>query len=131
MLTAAHYGYHVIEGVLYFESAKVPDRHRLVVPTHLRQCIVDEHHDPIFVGHFSVKKLLGKMKRLYYWQGMKEDVYQKCSSCVVCVSVQGQERKVKPPLKSIQVGSSFECISMDFKQMDVSHSGNRYALVFA
>lgn len=49
---------------------------------------------------------------------------------MVCASVQGQERKVRPPLKSIPVGGPFECISMDFKQMDVSHSGNRYALVF-
>lgn len=61
---------------------------------------------------------------------MRRDVHQKCSSCVVCASVQGQERKVRPPLKSIPVGGPFECISMDFKQMDVSHSGNRYALVF-
>lgn len=29
-------------------------------------------------------------------------------------SVQGQERRVKPPLKSIWVGSPFECIGMDF-----------------
>ena len=76
-----------------------------------------------------MKKLLGKLKRAYYWKGMKQDVYQKCLSCVVCASVQGQERKIKPPLKSIQVGGPFECIGMDFKQMDVSHSGNRYALV--
>ena len=33
-----------------------------------------------------------------------------------CASVQGQERKVKPPLKSIQVGGPFECIGMDFKE---------------
>ena len=129
VLSAAQHSYYIVDGVLYFESAEVPDRRRLVVPTHLRQCIVDENHDPIFAGHFSVKKLLGKLKRAYYWKGMKQDVYQKCLSCVVCASVQGQERKTKPPLKSIQVGGPFECIGMDFKQMDVSHSGNRYALV--
>ena len=130
VLISAQQGYYIVDGVLYFEATEVPDRRRLVVPTHLRQRIVDEHHDPVFAGHFSAKKLLGKLKRLYYWQGMRQDVYQKCSSCVVCASVQGQERRVRPPLKSIQVGGPFECIGMDFKQMDVSHSGNRYALVF-
>ena len=39
------------------------------------------------------------------------------------------EIEVRPPLKSIQVGSLFEHVGMDFKQMDISHSGNRYALV--
>ena len=129
MLSTAQHGYYVVDSVLYFESAEVPDRRRLVVPAHLRQRIVDENHDPIFAGHFSVKKLLGKLKRVYYWQGMKQDVYQKCLSCVVYASVQGQERKTKPPLKSIQVGGPFECVGMDFKQMDVSHSGNRCVLV--
>ena len=130
VLVSAQQGYYIVDGILYFESAEVPDRRRLVVPTHLRQRIVEEHHDPIFAGHFSEKKLLGKLKRMYYWQGMRQDAHQKCTSCVVCASVQGQERRVKPPLKSIQVGGPFECIGMDFKQMDVSHSGNRYALVF-
>ena len=98
MLSIAQY-YYFVDGVLYFESAKVPDLWRLVVPAHLRQCIVDENHDPIFAGHFSVKKLLGKLKRAYYWQGMKQDVYQKCLSFAVCASVQGQERKIRPPLE--------------------------------
>ena len=115
VLTTAQQGYYVIDGMLYFESAEVPDRRRLVVPTHLHKRIVDEHHDPVFAGHFSVKKLLGKLKRTYYWHGMRQDVHQKCASCVVCASVQKQERKVRPPLKSIQVGSPFECIGMDFK----------------
>ena len=75
-----------------------------------------------------MKKLLGKLKRAYYWQGMKQDVYQKCLSCSVYISAR-QKRKIRPPLKSIQVGGPFECIGIDFKQMDVSHSGNRYALV--
>ena len=37
---------------------------------------------------------------------------------------------MKLPLKSFQVGGPFEFIGMDFKQMDFSHSGNWYALVF-
>ena len=57
----------------YFESTEVLDRQRLVVPTHLHQRI--EHHDPIFAGHFSAKKLLGKLKGLYNWQGMRQDVH--------------------------------------------------------
>ena len=57
---------------------------------------------------------------------MRQDIHQKCSNCVVCASVQGQEKRVRPPLKSIQVGGPFEHVGMDFKQMDISHSENRY-----
>lgn len=42
----------------------------------------------------------------------------------------GQGRRSKPPLKSIPVSGPFECIAMDFKEMDLSRSGKKYALVF-
>ena len=33
------------------------------------------------------------------------------------------------PMKSIPVSGPFECVAMDFKEMDLSTSRNRYALV--
>ena len=62
VLVSAQHGYYIVDGILYFESTEVPDRRRLVVPTHLRQRIVDEHHDPVFAGHFSEKKITWKIK---------------------------------------------------------------------
>ena len=57
VLSAAQHSYYVVDGVLYFESAEVPDRQRLVVPTHLKQCIVDENHDPwIFLSEEAIRK---------------------------------------------------------------------------
>ena len=84
VLFSAQQGYYIVDGILYFESADVPDRRRLVVPTRLRQRIVEEHHNPIFAGHFSERKLLGKLKRMYYWQGMRQDAHQKLQA-VWCV----------------------------------------------
>ena len=51
-------------------------------------------------------------------------------SCIECASVQGQSGHGRPLLKSIEVGHVFECIGMDFLEMDTAKSGNRYALVF-
>ena len=84
----------------------------------------------IFAGHFSAKKLKKKLVLLYYWPGMMGDVYKKCASCIVCASVQGQGRRSKPPLKNFPVSGPFEVVGMDFKEMDLSRSGNKYALVF-
>ena len=126
----ARKGYYLVDGVLYHEGADMPGKRRLVVPRHLRKQVVEENHDAIFAGHFSSKKTQRKISQLYFWPGMAGDVYQKCLSCMTCASTQGQSRRVKPPLKSIPVSGPFDCIAMDFKEMDLSRSGNRYALVF-
>ena len=126
----ARKGYYLVNGVLYYEGADMPGRRRLVVPRHLRKQVVEENHDAIFAGHFSSKKTQRKISQLYLWSGMAGDVYQKCLSCMTCASTQGQSRRAKPPLKSIPVSGPFDCIAMDFKEMDLSRSGNRYALVF-
>ena len=60
---------------------------------------------------------------------MRSDAHKKCEGCVTCASVQGQGHRERPPLKSIVVGGAFECVGMDFKEMDKSKLGNRYALV--
>ena len=130
VLSQARIGYYLVNGVLYFEEADVPERRWLVVPQRLRQQVLNENHESVFAGHFAAKKLLENLSLMYYWSGMRADVYRKCESCIVCASVQGQGRRAYPPMKSIPVGGPFECIGMDFKQMDVSRHGNRYALVF-
>ena len=123
-------GFYLVDGVLYYQGQDMPDRCRLVVPQQLQQQVLNEHHDSIFAGHFGIKKMTQRLSQYYYWKGMKADVHKKCTSCVTCASVSGQGHRSKPPLKSITVGGAFECLGMDFKEMDLSHSGNRYALVF-
>ena len=108
----------------------MPSRRRLVVPLQLRDQVLTENHDAMYAGHFATKKMYQKVSQYYFWPGMKGDIYKKCSNCVTCASVQGQGRRHTPPLKSIPVGEAFECVGMDFKEMDVSKKGNRYALVF-
>ena len=123
-------GYFVLDGVLYYESNDVPGRRRLIVPEQLRDKIVTENHDAVFSGHFSAKKMLNRLKQYFYWPGMGSLVYKKCESCLVCATIQGQERRQNPELHSIPVGEPFSCIGMDIKEMDESYDNNRYALVF-
>ena len=83
-----------------------------------------------FAGHFAEKKMVQRIKQFYYWQGLRSDVHKKCASCVTCASVRGQGSRGKPPLVSIPLGGPFDMIGMDFVELHVSTSGNRYALVF-
>ena len=60
---------------------------------------------------------------------MRGDIHKKCTSCIECASVQGKSNPGRPLLKSIEVGGIFECIGMDFLEMDTAKSGNKYTLV--
>ena len=84
----------------------------------------------IMTCHSQVTLLLRKISQYFYWKGLKSDVYKKCSSCVACASTRGQGSRGRPPLVNIPVGGPFNCVGMDFVEMDVSQDGNRYALVF-
>ena len=101
IVNAVNHGYFMVDGVLYYEPADTPGRRRLVVPTHLREAVLDEAHDPIYAGHFSAKKLI---QITYHWPGMRGDAYKKSATCVTCASTLGQGRRTKPPLHSIPVG---------------------------
>ena len=130
VLNSSKKSYYVVDDILYYEGPDVPGHRRIVVPEHLRQRILDEHHDSPLAGHFAAKKMSQRISQYFYWTGLKSDVYKKCSSCVSCASVQGQGDRGRPPLVNIPVGGPFDCIGMDFVELDLSKQGNRYALVF-
>ena len=126
----AQKNFYLSDGVLYYENGDVPGRRRLVVPKDLRKEVLNENHEALFAGHFAPKRMSKRLGQYYYWPGMKADVQKVCENCIECASTQGQELRKKPPLHCIPVGQPFECIGMDFKELDVSVDGNRYALVF-
>ena len=121
-------GYFLVDDVLYYEEPDAPDKRRVVVLQHLKKRIIDETHDAAYAGHFSVKKITQCISQYLYWSGMKGDIYKKCASCVTCASVGGKGPRERPTLISIPVGGPFECIGMNFVEMDRSTDGNQYAL---
>ena len=125
----AQRGYFLVDGILYHEDSSSSPRRQLVVPEKLRDQVLEEGHDATYAGHFAPKKLYKRVSQHYYWPRMRGDIYTKCQLYVTCASAQGQKRRHAPPLQSIPVGEPFECLEMDFKEMDVSNQGNRYALV--
>jgi len=59
---------------MYYEDSIVPNRRRLVVPTHLRRKVLLDDHGPLFAGHFAPKKLLQRVNQAKDEHG--------CSSCM-------------------------------------------------
>ena len=126
VVTQCQKGFYLLDGVLYYENSAVSGRRRIVVPEHLQKEVLSENHEAVFAGHFSPKRMFNKLSQYYYWQGMRGDIQNVCETCIVCASTQGQERRKKPLLHCIPVGEPFECVAMDFKEMDTSTDGNRY-----
>jgi len=56
-------GYYLVEGILYYEGAEVCNHRCVVIPSHLRQKVLEEHHDLPFAGHFAAKKMLQRIKQ--------------------------------------------------------------------
>ena len=101
IMNLARKGYFVVDNVLYYEGSDVPNRRQLVVPRHLREQVMSEHHDTAYAGHFSVKKMTQRMNQYHYWNGMKGEVHKKCALCVTCASVKGQGSRERPVKKKI------------------------------
>ena len=57
--------YYVVDGIFYYEGADVCDHTCVVVPSHLRQTLLEEHHDLPFAGHFVVKKMVQRTKKFH------------------------------------------------------------------
>jgi hypothetical protein len=73
----------VIDGLIYVKAG-----HRLVIPdsNELKKRIIAECHNTNTAGHRGVTKTHIAVKQRFYWQHMKQDVYQYVTSCPTCVT---------------------------------------------
>ena len=66
----------LFQDILYILDVKRKDRLRVVVPAHLKQGILTEHHSGEMAGHFSGPRLYKTLERRWWWQGMYTDACQ-------------------------------------------------------
>ena len=122
--------YEMIDGILHYENPLHPGRWCVVVPTVLRQQLLEEAHAGAFSGHFSEKKVYDKILRRYWWYGIRADVRRFCRSCLNCATRKGPGRPVRPPMQPIPVKGPFHRVAVDVLQLPVTSSGNKYIVVF-
>ena len=108
--------FELIDGLLHREDPACPGRWCLVVPKELRPQLLEEAHAGLFAGHFSEKKIY-KIRRLYWWPGLRKDVRKFCQSCLNCVSRRGPGHRQRPPLNPIPVKGPFHRVAVDVLQL--------------
>ena len=57
------------------------DRKLLVVPSSLRNEILDLCYDIRAAGHQGIDRTIARMKKQFYWYGMSQDVKRSFSTC--------------------------------------------------
>ena len=102
----------------------------VIVPKHLRHTSLTEAHSAIFSGHLSERKVYDRLRRNYWWHGMRADVRQFCRGCLNCASHKGPGRAIRPPLQSIPIQKPFHRVAVDVLQLPLTTRGNKYVVVF-
>ncbi|KAK9034361.1 hypothetical protein V6N11_050528 [Hibiscus sabdariffa] len=98
------------EGVLCFKDM-------IVVPDdgELRQTILTEAHTSPFSMHPGSTKMYRDLKDKYYWVGLKKDVAEFVSKCMVCQRVKVEHQFLSGLLQPFKIPEwKWERITMDF-----------------
>jgi len=104
---------------------------QLVVPAPLRQEILIGGHDYPTAGHLGVNKTYEKLRDRYFWPKMFADIQHWVLSCSHCQMKSPRQRQTAPVLP-IAVEGPFHRVAVDcLGPFPVTHSGNRYIVVFS
>ena len=98
------------DGVLYYKD-------RVCVPddNDLRKGILKEAHSGSFAIHPSSTKMYQDLKVLYWWSGMKIDVLEFVTQCLVCQKVKVENQVFSGLLQPIRIPEwKWDQITMDF-----------------
>jgi len=106
-------------------------RVQIVVPETMKEIVLRNAHDGPFGGHFGNEKTFQRIRELYYWPTMYNDVKQWVMGCPACQSRKGSKRKYGL-LKPIIIIRPFELMGMDLMgPFSLTKRGNCWILVIA
>ena len=125
--------FHIKQGILFRilpkPRARTSSNLALVIPSHLRQHILNAHHDAPMQGHLGALKTYQRLKNHFWWPACKVDVETYVKTCLTCQQVKGD----KPALhiyRPTRGEGPFNRVAMDvFGPLPITTNGNRYILV--
>ena len=98
------------DGVLYYKD-------RVCVPddNDLRKAILEEAHIGSFAIHPGSTKMYQDLKMSFWWSGMKRDISEFVTKCLVCKRVKAEHQVPSGLLQSIRIPEwKWDRITMDF-----------------
>ena len=69
----------------------------------LRKMIMEEAHYSTYAMHLGSTKMYRTIKENYWWSGMKKDVTEFVSRCLVCQQVKAEHQKPSETLQPLPI----------------------------
>ena len=79
----------------------------------LRKEVLSLLHEQKCSGHFGIRRIIGRLRRRFYWVGYKQDVRDWCMKCEKCQKRYFPSKRPRAPLKQYPVGVPFERVGID------------------
>ena len=121
--------YELRNSVIYRKST---DKYgpRLVIPQHLREMILEKHHNDILSAHVGRDRVYGMICKRYYWLGMSDDIRRYVNSCLDCNKRKPPQPLVNGELVPVKATYPFEIVSIDIMgPFKTTPRQNKYILV--
>lgn len=100
--------YKHVNGFLYYNG-------KLCITQPFRQAIMEELHQPPYVGHRGISSIIQTISRDFYWPSMKEDITEFVTECLTYQRVKRYKGKKLGFLQPLPIlNAPWEQISMDF-----------------
>ena len=123
----------VEDGVLYRKYEDCRGRGhclQLVVPTPMRENVLEECHAGSMGGHLGEAKTLNRVKQKFFWPGYANSVREWCRTCCNCAARKSPTQKQRGALQNVRTGYPLEMVAADIMgPLPTSKQGNRYILV--
>jgi transposase InsO family protein len=101
-------GYELMDGLLYF-------KHRLMVPSALRETVLKAEHDSKVAGHWGTGKTVEIVGRNFHWPNMDDQIRQYVHQCDSCQRNKPSRHRRNGLLHPLELPNSlWSSISMDF-----------------
>lgn len=105
------------------------EKKQVVVPSKLRENVLQLAHDSAFAGHLGFQKTLDRVESSFHWPGITGDVKRYCASCDRCQRI--GIRPTRAPLGNHQlITEPFKKVSIDLigPLIPASSEGHRSVL---
>lgn len=124
-------GYITSQGILYrYAQDGDEEDAQLVIPSHKRLEVLQAHHDAPTAGHYGAQRTLLRIQRLYFWPGMRRDVYEYAQKCTACQKYKAGNQKPPGLLQTPVMQQRFEVIAIDlFGPLPTGPSGEKWILI--
>ena len=119
------------QGVLYYQWEDPPQcRLLLLVPSTLKNEVLQGCHDSPTGGHLGQQKTYERLRQKYIWYEMSVDAKLYVRSCSVCNRQKRPTVKPKAALGSYHAGAPMERVHIDILgPLTESERGNKYVLL--